>query len=141
MMLEPEMERAMTWSEILGPVFLLLFPAIGLLVFLAVSRRGLARAARNPDPIVVAVEKAIRQPRRLILHTRLPGAERVKVDSFAQGEEPLVVPAPPGAPEGQQWVLALRAPGGKHYVLDSRLAWLDLTEDERSRLLGAARSQ
>jgi hypothetical protein len=139
MMLEPEVERAVTWSEILGPIFLLLFPAIGLLVFFAVSRRGLARAARNPDPVIVAVEKVIRQPRKLLLHTRLPGAARVRVDSFAQPEEPLLVPPPPGAPDGQQWVLALRAPGGGHYVLDSRLARLDLPEDERNRLLSAAR--
>ena len=68
-MLEPEMERAMTWSELLGPVFLLLFPAIALLFFFATSRRGLAKAARNPDPVIVPVEKVIRQPGRLTIHT------------------------------------------------------------------------
>src|ERR1044071_10087468 len=58
-MLEPEMERAMTWSELLGPVFLLLLPAMTLLAFFATSRRGLALAVRNPDPIAVPVEKVI----------------------------------------------------------------------------------
>ena len=138
-MLEPEMERAMTWSELLGPVFLLFLPAIALLFFFASSRRGLAKAARNPDPIIVPVEKVIRRPGKLVVHTRAPGAPRPVADSFADPETALQVPAPPGAPADQQWVLALRSPGGRHYVLDSRLAWLDLPDDERNRLLSAAR--
>jgi hypothetical protein len=138
-MLEPEMERAMTWSELLGPIFLLLFPAGALLAFFATSRRGLARAARNPDPVIVPVETVIRQPRKTIIHSRLPGAARPRVDSFTAPDLPLVVPGPPGAPADQQWVLALKASGGRHYVLDSRLGWLDLPEDERNRLLSAAR--
>jgi len=52
---------------------------------------------------------------------------------------PLVVPAPEGSPPDQQWVLALQAPNGRHHVLDSQLAWLDLEDDERNRLLSAAR--
>ena len=139
-MLEPEMERAMTWSELLGPFFLLLFPALLFAGYIAAaSRRGLAGAARNPDPVAVPVEKVIRQPNRLTIHSRLPGADRAFADSFANPETPLQVPPPAGAPADQQWVLALRSPKGRHYVLDSALAWLDLTDDERSRLLGAAR--
>jgi hypothetical protein len=138
-MLEPEMERAMTWSELLGPIFLLLFPAIALFFFFASSRRGLAKAARNPDPIIVPVEKVIRRPGKLVVHTRLPGAPRPYADSFSNPETALQVPPPPGAPADQQWVLALKSPKGRHYVLDSQLAWLDLSEDERNRLLSAAR--
>lgn len=70
-MLEPEMERPMTWSELIGPIFLLLLPAGALLAFLASSRRGLAKAARNPDPVIVPVEKVIRQPGRTTIHTRI----------------------------------------------------------------------
>jgi hypothetical protein len=139
-MLEPELERSMTWSELLGPVFLLLFPAIALLFFFASSRRGLAKAARNPEPVVVPVEKVIRQSGKTIVHTREAGAPRPFVDSFAAPEMPLVVPPPVGAAAEQEWVLALKAPGGRHYVLDAELAWLDLADDERSRLLSAARS-
>lgn len=138
-MLEPEMARAMTWSELLGPLFLLLLPAATLLAFFGSSRRGLARAARNPDPVIVPVEKVIRQPRKTIVHTRAPGAAQPFADSFTAPELPLVVPGPAGAPAEQQWVLALKEPGGRHHVLDSRLAWLDLTDDERNRLLSAAR--
>ena len=137
-MLEPEMERSMTWSELIGPIFLLLLPAMALLVFFSTSRRGLAKAAQSPDPVAVPIEKVIRQPRKLIVHTRLPGAPRPRVDSFTAPEGPLQVPPPPGAPAGQQWVLALKSPDGRHHVLDSRLAWLDLTDDERNRLLSAA---
>jgi len=138
-MLEPEMERPMTWSELIGPIFLLLFPAVALLFWFATSRRGLARAARNPDPVIVPVEKVIRQPGRLTIHTRLPGASRPYGDTFTKSESPLQVPPPAGAGADQQWVLALKSPSGRHYVLDSQLAWLDLPEDERNRLLSAAR--
>jgi len=138
-MLEPEVERSMTWSELLGPVFLLFLPAMTLIAFFATSRRGLASAARNPDPVAVPVEKAIRQPRKLFVHTRLPGAPKPRVDTFTDPEAPLAVPPPPAAPADQQWVLALKSPGGAHYVLDNALAWLDLTDEERNRLLSAAR--
>jgi len=138
-MLEPELERAMTWSELLGPLFLLLLPGGTLLVFFLTSRRGLARAARSPEPAVVPVEKAIRQPGKLYLHTRAPGAARPAVDVFAHPAMPLLVPPPPGAPADRDWVLALKAPGGRHYVLDHALALLDLSDEERSRILHAAR--
>jgi hypothetical protein len=138
-MLEPELERDMTWSELLGPMFLLLLPAAALLVFFATSRRGLAKAAANPEPVVVPIEKVIRQPGKLYVHTRAPGAQRPVVDTFANPAQPLQVPGPQGAPPDQQWVLALQSPGGRHHVLDSELAWLDLADDERSRVLSAAR--
>jgi hypothetical protein len=137
-MLEPEMARAMTWSEVLGPLFLLLLPAAALLVFFVTARRGLARAALNPEPVIVPIEKVIRQPGKLYLHTRAAGAARPTIDVFANPALPLQVAPPPGWPPGQQWVLALKSPGGRHYVLDGALAWLDLAEDERSRLLAAA---
>ena len=138
-MLEPEMEREMSWSELLGPLFLLLLPATTLLVFFVTSRRGLAKAAASPDPLIVAIEKVIRQPNKLYLHTRVPGAERPAVDVFAGSAAPLQVPPPPGTPPDWQWALALKGPNGRHYVLDSELAWLDLADEERRRLLEAAR--
>ena len=61
------------------------------------------------------------------------------VDTFPIPAMPLQVPPPAGAPADQQWVLALKAPNGRHYVLDSELAWLDLTDDERAGVLSAAR--
>ena len=134
-MLAPEMEREMNWSELFGPVFLLIFPAATLLVFLMTSRRGLAKAARSPDPLIVPIEKVIRQPNKLYLHTRAPGAARPAVSAFPAPAMPLQVPGPGDG----QWVLALRSPDGRHYVLDADLAWLDLTDDERARLLAAAR--
>lgn len=138
-MLEPELEREMSWSELLGPAFLLLLPAVTLLIFFATSRRGLARAAQRPEPLIVPIEKVIRQPGKLYLHTRAPGAARPAVDVFPNPSTPLQVPAPAGAQPDQQWVLALKSPSGRHYVLDGALAWLDLGDDERRRLLDAAR--
>jgi len=138
-MLQPEMERDMTWSELVGPFALLLIPGVLLLVFFATSRKGLAAAAANPEPIVVAVEKAVRNQGRFYLHTRAPGADKAAVDSFSAPMMPLLVAPPPGASGEQQWALALRSPKGRHYVLDSELALLDLTTAERSAVLAAAR--
>jgi hypothetical protein len=138
-MLQPEVERAMTWSELLGPIALLLIPAMILVAFFATARRGLAAAAANPRPLVVAIEQAIRQPGRIFLHTRAPGADKTMVDTFSAPAMPLLVSPPVDTSDEQQWALALKSPKGRHYVLDSELAWLDLTQEERSRLLNAAR--
>lgn len=138
-MLEPELDRAMTWSELLGPAFLLLLPGATLLVFFLTSRRGLAKAAQRPEPAIVPVEKVIRQPGKLYVHSRSPGAARPAVDVFPDPSMPLLVPPPPGEPGDRDWVLALKAPGGRHYMLDRELALLDLSGEERSRILGAAR--
>lgn len=138
-MLQPEMERAMSWSELIGPFALLLIPGVLLLVFLLTSRRGLARAAADPQPIVVAIEKADHNQGRLYLHTRAPGADKAAVDTFSNPVMPLLVPPPPAASGEQQYALALKIPNGRHYVLDSALALLDLSPAERAAVLDAAR--
>jgi hypothetical protein len=138
-MLAPEVERDATWSERIGPIALLLPALITLLVFFLTTRRKLAKAASSPEPVAVAIEKVIRQPAKLYLHTRAPGDARVVVSSFPNPEQPLIVPTPAGAPADQQWVLALRTPDGRHFVLDSALAWLDMSDEERRALLAAAR--
>lgn len=138
-MFKPEVDRDMGWSEMIGPFALLLIPATLLLVFFLTSRRGLSRAAANPQPLVVAVERADRNQGRLYLHTRAPGAAKAAVDTFSGPLMPLLVPPPPTSNPEQQWALALGSPGRRHYVLDSELALLDLTDDERSAVLAAAR--
>lgn len=140
-MLQPEMDREMTWSESIGPLSLLLLPAATLLVFFFTSRRGLAKAAQNPDPLIVPVEKLHRQmpANKLYVHFQPPGAARPLCDVFPGGASPLLVPPPLGAHPDQQWVLALKARNGRPYLLDSALAYLDLTDDERARVLSAAR--
>lgn len=138
-MFQPEMERDMSWSELIGPIALLLIPGMILIAFFLTSRRGLAAAAARPEPIAVAIEKAVRSPGRLYLHTRAPGAARPVVDAFSNPTMPLLVAPPPGAPGEQQWALALLSPRGRHYVLDSALALLDLSPEERSAVLSAAR--
>jgi len=138
-MLQPEMDRDMTWSELIGPIGLLLIPGMLLLAFFFTSRKGLAKAAASPEPIVVAIEKAIRQPGKLYLHTRAPGADKPAVDTFPAPTMPLLVAPPRDAPGDQQWALALRSPKGRHYVLDSEIALLDLSPEERNAVLKAAR--
>lgn len=136
-MLKPEVDRELSWSETIGPAFLLLLPAIALAFFFFGGRRGLAKAAADPKPLTVPIEKVMHHQNKLYVHSRPPGAERAVVDAFTNPATPLLVRPPDGAPEGQQWALALM--GAKRpYLLDSQLADLDLTEAERSDVLGAA---
>lgn len=139
-MLKPEMDRDMTWSELLGPIFLLLLPLACLAWWWGTARRGLAAAAANPNPLIAPVEKAVRQmpANRLILHVRPAGDTRAWITALGPGEEPLLVRPPPGAAEGEQWLLALRSPKGKAYALDAGMKDLDLTEQERAAIRNAA---
>lgn len=139
-MLKPEMDRELGWDEAYGPLFLLIMPAIVLAIFFFTGRRGLAAAARDPKPLIVPIEKVIRQPQKLYIHSRPPGAPRPFVDAFAHPATPLLVPPPPGSPPDQQWALALLSPKGRSYLLDSQLASLELSDEERATLLNAARA-
>ncbi len=122
----------------LGPVLLLLIPGTVLAIFFFTSRRGLAKAARDPRPVIVPIEKVIRQPGKMYVHSRPPGAAKPFVDTFVEPATPLLVRPPAGAPPDQHWALALQSPRGRTYVLDSRLAPLDLTDEERTAVLNAA---
>jgi hypothetical protein len=136
-MLKPEMDRDLGWDETFGPYFLLIIPAILLGLFFGTSRRGLAAAARAPQPIAVAIEKVGRAPNKYWVRFRAPGAAKSYVDTF-KGTTPLTIQPPPGSPPGEEWALALVSPGGRPYLLDARLAGLDLTEEERAAVLAAA---
>jgi len=137
-MLQPEMERTLGWDEMLGPVLLLLIPATVLAIFFFTSRRGLAKSAREPRPVIVPIEKVIRQPGKMYVHNRPAGAHRPFVDTFVEPATPLLVRPPAGAPPDQHWALALQSPKGRAYVLDSQLAQLDLTDAERAAVLNGA---
>lgn len=139
-MLKPEMDREMTWSELLGPIFLLILPLLGLLIWWGTGRGGLAKAAANPNPVIAPIEKAVRQMpvNRLTLHFRPPGDAKTWVTPLGPGEEPLLVRPPAGAAQGEQWLLALRSPKGRAYALDANLKDLDLTDEERSAVRSAA---
>ncbi|WP_395611599.1 hypothetical protein [Allosphingosinicella sp.] len=139
-MLKPEMDREMTWSELLGPLFLLLFPLACLFWWWGTSRRGLKAAAASPNPVIAPIEKAIRQmpANRLTLHFRPPGDTRAWITTLGPGEEPLLVRPPAGAAQGEQWVLALRSPKGRAYALDANLKDLDVTDAERAAIRNAA---
>jgi len=136
-MLKPELDRDTDWDEALGPILLLLLPLGVLTVWFFGGRRGLAKAAADPHPLIVPIEQVNPQPGRVYIRTRPLGAARASVDSFVPPAKPLLVRPPAGSPPEQQWVLALQ--GAKRvYALDDRLALLDLTEAERSAVLAAA---
>jgi hypothetical protein len=136
-MLKPEIDRELTWSETIGPAALLLLPAVALAFFFFGGRRGLAKAAANPQPLIVPIEKVMHHQNKIYVHSRAPGAARAAVDAFTNPAAPLLVRPPADAPEGQQWGLALMGPK-RPYLLDSQLAWLELDEAERAAVLAAA---
>jgi len=139
-MLKPEMDRDMTWSELLGPIFLLLLPLACLLWWRGTGRGGLARAAANPNPVVAPIEQAVRQmpANRLTLRFRPPGDDKAWVTVLGPDEEPLLVRPPAGAAQDEQWLLALRSPKGRAYALDANMKDLDLTDEERAAIRTAA---
>jgi hypothetical protein len=139
-MLKPEIDRDPGFSQWAAPFLLLLLPFGALLWWWLTGRGGLAKAAASPDPLIAPIEKAIRQmpANRLTVHFKPEGQAHASVTTFGPGEEPLLVRAPAGAPEGQQWVLALRSPKGRSYALDARLRDLDLTGEERAAIHNAA---
>lgn len=139
-MLKPELDREPGWSQRWNWAILLLLPLAGLLWWWFAGRRGLARAAARPDPLIAPIERAIRSmpPNRLTIHFRPEGDVRVSVTTFGPGEEPLLVRPPAGTPDDRQWVLALGSPKGRAYALDAGLNGLDLTEEERAAILNAA---
>jgi hypothetical protein len=139
-MLKPEIDRDPGFSEQWNWAILLLLPFAALLWWWLSGRRGLAKAAAAPDPVIAPIEQAIRQmpANRLVLTFRPPGAPRQSVTTLGPGEEPLLVRPPAGAPEGEQWLLALRTPGGRAYALDARLRDLALSDEERTAIQNAA---
>ena len=139
-MFQPEMEREPGFSQQATPFLLLLLPLAGLLWWWGTGRRGLRAAAARPDPVIAPIEKVIRQlpANRLTIHFRPPGTDRPCGTTFGPGEEPLLVRPPAGAPEGEQWVLALRSPKGRPYALDAGLKELELSEEERAAIYNAA---
>jgi hypothetical protein len=139
-MLKPEMDRDMTWSELLGPIFLLILPLGALLWWWGAGRSGLAKAAASPNPVLAPIEKVVRQMpvNRLTLHFRPPGDPRSWVTTLGPGEEPLLVRPPAGAAPGEQWLLTLRSPKGRAYALDAGMKDLDLSEEERAAIRSAA---
>jgi hypothetical protein len=139
-MLKPEIDRDPGWSQQATPFILLLLPLAGLLWWWSAGRRGLAAAAASPNPVIAPIEKAIRQmpANRLVLHFRPPGDARSWITALGPGEEPFLVRPPAGAAEGEQWLLALRAPKGRPYALDAGMKDLDLSEAERAAIRNAA---
>lgn len=139
-MLKPEIDRDPSFSQWAAPYLLLLLPLAALLWWWFSGRHGLARAAARPDPLIAPIDSAVRQmpANRLTVRFRPEGQANLSVTTFGPGVEPLLVRPPAGAPEGQQWLLALRSPKGRCYALDAGLADLDLTEEERSAIRNAA---
>lgn len=137
-MLRSEVDRGMSWGEVIGPGILALFPLLALLWWLASGKRALARAARNPDPVIVPVERIARRGTWLQVWFRAPSGGQPVVSEFPEGSGPLFVEPKGGASLDQPHVLALARPGRTPVPLDRDLALLDFTDEERLALRHAA---
>jgi hypothetical protein len=135
-LLKPEAERDLRWSEWIGPIVILLIPVIALLVWLFGHKGGIVDALRDPKPIIVPVDRFVRRPNLLEVYFRKPEGGKELVQIFAKGREPLLLHPPAGAASDNPWALALLASSGRPILLDGDLATLDLTEAERAAILG-----
>ena len=135
-MLKPEAERDLRWSEWIGVLFALAIPLAALLLWLFGRKHQLEDAVRAPRPVTVAVEKLVRRGDLLEVGFRTPeGKEKLQV--FAGGKTPFLLHPPPDEPSDRPWALALLTPKGRPVLLDSDLCELELSPEERAALLGA----
>ena len=126
----------------LGPVAaMLLFPLAPIALWFGLARSGLAAAARRPQPRIVQITGFARVARRLNVQFLDPTTGKTYRDTFLAGRDPLETSPPPGADPTHRGALALIDPTGRPHLLDSTLSYLDLTPEERDRILtGFSRS-
>jgi hypothetical protein len=132
-MIDTEVSRDVSINDVAGPIVLLVFPVLLTVVFVVTSRKGIARAAQRPEPVLVPIARIVRRQGQLDVFFVDPERKREAVDSF-DAPGPLLVAGPEGKPLG----LALKGARRPH-LLDARLVLLDLTDAERASVLAAAR--
>jgi hypothetical protein len=135
-MLKPEAERDLRWTEWIGAPIALLFPIGGLLLLLFGTKGGLEEALRNPRPVSLPIDRLVRRNNGLEVWFRWPEGGKERLQLFANGSEPLLLNPPSGDPDGPPWALALLDAKGRPILLRRDLSEIDLTAEERSRLLG-----
>lgn len=137
-MLKPEAERDLRWTEWIAAPILLLFPIAGLLLWIFGSKGGLEDALRDPRPVTVPVERFVRGPTGLQVWFRKPEGGKELLQVFAHGKTPLLLNPPADDPSDRPWALAVLSPRGRPLLLDSDLGNLELTDQERAAILGDA---
>ena len=137
-MLEPEAKRDLRWSEWIGVPIALAIPLAALLLWLFGRKPALEDALRDPRPVTLPVDRMVRSGAGLEVWYRQPNGGKETLQIFGKGRMPYLVNPPPNDPSDRPWVLALLSPKGRPILLDSELAELDLSDQERSALLGRA---
>ena len=135
-MLKPEAERDLRWTELVGVPVVLLVPIVGLFFWLFGHKGGLVDALKDPMPVTVPVDRFVRGPKMLQVWFRKPEGGKELLQVFGEGKQPLLLHPPAGATSDNPWALALLSPKGRPILLDSDLATIDLTDAERAAILG-----
>jgi hypothetical protein len=137
-MLKPEVERDPGWDNLLGPFIPLVIAVAALLFWFALGDGALARAARDPRPRLVQIDRV--EPMQKWLHVwfQPPGAAKPARDRFEGDDGPLLVRAPDGERQDRDWALALVPEKGRAFLVDRNLARFELSEEERAAILQAA---
>ena len=137
-MLKPEVDREREPDEFVLALILLALPAFGLLVWFAGGKGRLAKAASNPQPQLVQIDRAVAQQRWVEYWVR-PGGLGEPVRSVMPASQRPFLVAPPEEESGDRlWALALLDSRGKPFLLDENLSLLDFTTQERQALRTAA---
>ena len=137
-MLKPEVERDAELDEFVLALVLLLLPAVGLLLWFATGKGRLAKAARDPNPVLVPIERVVRQERWSEYWVRLPGSAAAVRTMLLSTQRPFLARPPEDGSADEPWALALLDPKGRPLILDEDLALLSFTADEREALRTAA---
>ena len=136
-MLKPEVERDAEPDEFILALVLLALPAAGLLLWFATGQGRLAKAARQPRPMLVRIERVVGQQNWAEYWVRPDGAGDDVRALLPISQKPFLVQPPGGAAEGA-WALALRDHKGRPLMMDEGLSSLDFTSEERQVLRAAA---
>ena len=136
-MLKPEAERDARWTEWIGVPLMLAIPLAGLVLLFLARKDPLEAAAADPRPTTVPVDRFARRGNALQAWSRkAPGEAKEWLQVFNGQDEPFLLRAPEGSADDRPWALALLHPKGRPILLDRELKRLELTDEERARLLG-----
>jgi hypothetical protein len=129
-----DLERGEPFMNVAVPVVLpAVLAMLCLLVWYAMGNKALARAAAAPQPALVPVQRFEPVPNTRIVRVHFERPDGSAASQNFNGFRPLLVTA-----DGRDQALALLGPGDRPILLSEDLRELELSGDERARILGAA---
>ena len=139
-MADADIERDPPIMSLAVPLGLpLLLSGLAFLVWFAMGKRSLAKAASAPRPALVPVRRAAVREKTDVLEVWFERPDGSEGKQGFPGHGPLYVRLPAGEADGRQFALALLGANGRAILLSEDLRELALEEGERAAIVAAAR--